>query len=42
MAFKRKLGEDGETLSRYVVDDTVYQTKLREKDLADLTKAPSQ
>ena len=41
VAVERELGEDGETLSRYVVDDSVYSNKMDGKGLTDLAKLPS-
>ena len=41
VAVERKLGEDGETLDRYVVDDSVFKNKINGKGFADLAKLPS-
>ena len=42
VAVERELGEDGETSSRYVVDDSVSKNKMDGKGFADLAKLPSQ
>ena len=41
VAFKRGLGEDGTTRSRYVVDDSASYNKIYKKGFADLAKLPS-
>ena len=41
LAVERELGEDGETWSRYVVDDSVYKNNIDGKGFADLAKLPS-
>ena len=42
VAVERELGEDGDTLSRYVVDDSVWRNKIDGKRFADLVKLSSQ
>ena len=42
VAVERELGEDGDTLDRYVVEDSVYKNKIDGKGFADLDKLPSQ
>ena len=42
VVIERELGEDGETLSRYIFDDSVFYTnKMDGKGFADLAKLPS-
>ena len=41
VAVERELGEDGVTLDRYVVDDSVYKNNIDGKGFADLAKLPS-
>ena len=41
VAVERELGEDGDTLTRYFVDDSVYSNKMDGKGFADLAKLPS-
>ena len=41
VAVKRKLEEDGVTLRRYVVDDSVSFNKMDGKGFVDLAKLPS-
>ena len=41
VAVKRKVGEDGVTLDRYVVDDSVFKNKIDGKGFANLVKLAS-
>ena len=38
VAFKRELGENGESCCWYVVDDSVWKNKIDRKGFSDLAK----
>ena len=41
VAVERELEEDGDTLDKYIVDDSVKYNKMDGKGFADLAKLPS-